>query len=76
MTWTGRAARSLGWRSLSKTLRMGVFAATNRVRRSWALSYSLEIMSHEAKAAKELRSSTSAKLYVYETLLERLPQDL
>ena len=33
-------------------------------------------MSRRAKSAKVLRSRTPAKLYSYETLLERLPQDL
>jgi len=33
-------------------------------------------MSRAAKVAKTLRSRTPAKLYVYETLLERLAQDL
>ena len=35
-----------------------------------------EVMSHAAKAAKTLKSRTPAKLYIYETLLERLPQHL
>jgi hypothetical protein len=76
VAWTGRAALSLGWRGLSSTLNMVVFAATAMGSRSWALSYSLEIMNRAAKAAKELRSRTSAKLYSCKTLLERLPQDL
>ena len=72
MKWTVRAALALGWRSLSETLKVALFAATAIVCRYWALPYSLEIMSHAAKAAKKLRSSISAKLYVYETILERL----
>jgi hypothetical protein len=75
VTWTVRAALSLGWRSLSETLKMAVFAATAMVCRYWALPYSLEIISRAAKASKEWRSRTSAKLYIYDTLLERLPQD-
>jgi hypothetical protein len=35
-----------------------------------------EVVSCAAKVAKRLKSRTPAKLYVYETLLERLPQDL
>jgi hypothetical protein len=76
MTWTVQAALALGWRSLSETLKMAVFAATATVSGYWALSSSLEIISCAAKAAKELRSRTSAKIYVYQTLLERLAQDL
>jgi hypothetical protein len=76
VTWTVRAALALGWRSLSETLKMALFAATAIVCRYWALPYSLEIMTRAAKAAKALRSSTPAKLYVYKTLLERLAQDL
>jgi hypothetical protein len=46
------------------------------VSRYRSLSYSLETMSRAAKVAKELRASTYAKLYVYETLLEWLAQGL
>lgn len=35
-----------------------------------------EVVSRAAKVAKTLKSRTPAKLYVYETLLPRLPQDL
>jgi hypothetical protein len=35
-----------------------------------------EVVSRAAKIAKTLKSRTPAKLYVYETLLERLTQDL
>jgi hypothetical protein len=70
-----RAALSLGWRSLSETLKRAVFAATAMVNRYWALSYSHEIMSRAAKAAKELKSRTSEKLYVYETLLRWPPEN-
>jgi hypothetical protein len=35
-----------------------------------------EVVSRAAKVAKTLRSRTPAKLYVYDTLLERLAQDL
>ena len=35
-----------------------------------------EVVSRAAKVAKTLKSRTPAKLYVYETLLERLAQDL
>jgi hypothetical protein len=35
-----------------------------------------EFVSRAAKAAKTLKLRTPAKLYVYETLLERLAQDL
>jgi hypothetical protein len=35
-----------------------------------------KFVSRAAKVARRLRSSTPAKLYVDETLLERLPQDL
>jgi hypothetical protein len=55
---------------------MALFAATAMVCRYWALPSSLEIMTRAAKAAKELRSRTPAKLYIYETLLKRLAQDL
>jgi len=41
-----------------------------------ALPESFTAIIRKANSAKELRSRTSAKLYVYETLLERLPQDL
>ena len=36
----------------------------------------LEVMSRAANAAKAWRSRTPARLYVYDTLLERLAQDL
>jgi hypothetical protein len=49
---------------------MAAFPATAMVSRYRSLSYSLETMSRAAKIAKELRASTYAKLYVYETLLE------
>ena len=35
-----------------------------------------EVMSRAARAPKVLRFRTPARLYVYDTLLERLPQDL
>ena len=35
-----------------------------------------EVISRAAKVAKTLKLRTPAKLYIYETLLERLPQDL
>jgi hypothetical protein len=45
-------------------------------RRSYAPHDPLAGMTFTANAARALRSSTPAKLYVYETVLERLPQDL
>jgi hypothetical protein len=41
-----------------------------------ALLESLTVITRRANSAKELRSRTPARLYVYETILERLPQDL
>jgi hypothetical protein len=41
-----------------------------------ALPEPIEVMSRAAKAAKALRSRTPAKLCVYDTLLQRLPQHL
>ena len=41
-----------------------------------ALPESLTVISRAAKVAKALRFRTPAKLYVYDTLLQRLPQDL
>jgi hypothetical protein len=35
-----------------------------------------EVVSRAAKVAKTFKLRTSAKLYVHETLLDRLPQDL
>jgi hypothetical protein len=35
-----------------------------------------EVLSRAAKAAKALRSITPARLYLYDTILERLAQDL
>jgi hypothetical protein len=35
-----------------------------------------EVVSRAAKVAKRLKSRTPAKLYIYETLLQRLAQDL
>jgi hypothetical protein len=40
------------------------------------LTASLTAMTRRDNSAKELRSRTPAKLYVYDTLLERLAQDL
>ena len=42
----------------------------------WTRPDSLKLSSRAAKVATRLRPSTSAKLYIYETLLERLAQDL
>jgi hypothetical protein len=41
-----------------------------------ALTGRLEGMSRVAKAAKALRSRTPARLYLYDSIIERLPQDL
>jgi hypothetical protein len=76
VTWTVRAALALGWRSLSETHKMALCAATAVVSRYWALPDSLELMHRAAKAAKTLRSRRPVKLYVYETLLQRLASHL
>jgi hypothetical protein len=43
---------------------------------SWALPESLAAIIRRANSAKVLKSMTPAKLYVYDTLLKRLAQDL
>jgi hypothetical protein len=42
----------------------------------WRRPTPLQVSSRAANVARRLRSSTYAKLYVYETLLQRLAQDL
>jgi hypothetical protein len=42
----------------------------------WPRLEPLKVSSRAAMLSRRLRSSMPAKLYVYETLLERLPQDL
>jgi hypothetical protein len=42
----------------------------------WPQTEPLTLSSRAAQVARRLRSSTPAKLYVYETILERLAQDL
>jgi hypothetical protein len=76
VTWTVPAALSLAWRSLCSTLNMAVFAATTMGSRSWPLSYSLAIMSRADKVTKASRFMTPTRLYLYDTLLKRLAQDL
>ena len=55
---------------------MAVFAVTVMGSRYWALSSSLEVISRAVRVTKASRLRTPAKLYVHETLLERLPPDL